>query len=680
MPCSDPLPHPTDATATVPGSPGRPAPAAEIDYTGRRHRHALQEATWRDLARRIPTALAGAARLAWAADRRMVMTIAGCQLLSGLAAAVLLTTISRAMKTLLSASDAHRGLAAAWPHLVTAAGAVLVSASAAIFAEWATRRLNPQIAAAADLRLLHLHQQAELSAYEAPGFSERSQAADLGTQRTAEVTCDAKAVTHGLVQVAAAGCALALLQPLLLAGLVLAVLPRCAGGLLTARLDYQVHDRCIATRARRNMMRPWLTKPVRAAETRANQMTGFLLFWYRTMCDRSTATELAASRPYLRTSLVAAALSGSFTLCMWAALALLVLAGHLDVAGAGAAVIAGQAAARALTTTIRHATELFHHALYQADVHAFSAELHESAARRGSATVTAPHRIHLDGAAFAYRDRAAPALHPLTLTLTRGEMVAVVGENGAGKSTLVRLLTGLTLPTTGSVCWDGTDLATADAQSVWRHVALVPQDIGHWPLTVRENITFGLPLEDRCVWDAAQRVGLDTAIRGLPAQLDTLLAGKLWGGEDLSGGQWQRLACARMLVRDPGLRILDEPASALDARGELHLLRTLRQTAAERITLVVTHRLAHLRLFDRALVLDQGRVVEDGPVEALLADPGSRLRALFDLATGCGTEPPLADAPPAAGSAHLVPVAEHRRSAAPTVQGRCHPARQESHV
>ncbi|MEU7159211.1 ATP-binding cassette domain-containing protein [Streptomyces chrestomyceticus] len=666
--------------APTTSSSQRPAPPAEIDYTGRRHRHALQEATWRDLARRIPAALARTARLAWAADRRMVMTIAGCQILSGLAAAVLLTTVSRALKTLLSADDAHQGLAAAWPHLATAAGAMLISASAAIFAEWATRRLNPQIAAAADLHLIHLHQQADLSAYEAPGFSERSQAADLGTQRTAEITGDAKAVTHGLVQVAAAGCALALLQPLLLAGLVLSVIPRCAGGLITARLDYEVHDRSIATRARRNKMRPWLTNPARAAEIRANQMTPFLLSWYRLMCDRTTATELAASRAYLRTCLIAAALSGSFTLCMWGALALLVLAGHLDLAAAGAALIAAQAAARALTNTIRHATELFHHAMYQGDVHAFTAELHSSAAHRGSVTVTAPHRIHLEGAGFAYRDRATPALHPLTLALTRGEMVAVVGENGAGKSTLVRLLTGLTLPTTGSVCWDGTDLATADAQSVWRHVALVPQDLGHWPLTVRQNITLGLPLDDRCVWEAARRVGLDTAIRGLPDQLDTLLAGKLWGGEDLSGGQWQRLACARTQVRDPGLWILDEPASALDARGELHLLRTLRHSAAERITLVVTHRLAHLRLFDRALVLDRGRLVEDGPVETLLADPGSRLRTLFDLSTGHGTESLLADASSVAGSSHLLPATEDSRPAAPAVHGLHHCNRQESHV
>ncbi|MFD7663479.1 ATP-binding cassette domain-containing protein [Streptomyces sp. NPDC059788] len=665
-------PHPTGAPSTAPDghrTPGAPAghakpapapegpprssPPAAIDYTGRRHRHALQDATWADLARSIPAALAQSARLAWEADRRMVVTIAVCQLLAGIGTAVMLTSASRALKTLFRAQDAHQGLTAVWPSLAMAAAATMVSAGAGILADWATRRLNPKVAAAADCTLIGLHLEAELGAFGTTGFSERSQAADLGAQRSAVLLADTKALTQGGVQLVAAAVVLAGLSPVLLAVLVLSVVPRAVGGVIAARVDYAVHDRTIADRARRNMMRGWLTRPTLADEVRVNSMRSFLYGWYDVMCQGMIRTELAASGPLLRTGLVAAVVGGSFTLCIWAALACLALTGHLSLAGACAAVIAAQTAGRALNTSVRACTELFHHSLYLAELFDFTSWLRQMSSRRGTATVQAPRHIHLRRAAFTYCDRTVPALHPLDLTLTRGEVVALVGLNGAGKSTLLRLLMGLTLPTEGTVSWDGTDLAAADPESLWRRIALVPQEIGRWPLTVRENIALGRDVDDSSLWAAVRQVGLEEVIRGLPHQMDTLLAGQMWGGQDLSGGQWQRLAIARALVQEPDLLVLDEPASAMDACGEYHLFRTLRAMAPGRITLVVTHRLDHLQMADRVLVLEQGRLRQCGPYDALVSEPGSPLRRLRDFTQGQHDGPVLADA--AAGPAHLRP-------------------------
>ncbi|NBE56671.1 ABC transporter ATP-binding protein [Streptomyces boluensis] len=621
---------------TVPGArQERPRPSAppELDYTGRRHRRAMEDAGLLDMARRIPAALGQTARLAWSVDRRMVIAILTCQLLSGVGTAVMLAAVAAAMRHLFSAADAGTALRAAWPALVVAAVAQAAGSAAWIGADWATRRLNPKIASAADLTIVDLHMRAELSAYDAEGFKDRSQAAETGALRAVDLADDAKTLTNAFVQLLSAASVLTVLHPLLLGVLLLSVVPRGMGGVIAARIDYRVHDRTVSARSVRGMMRWWLTTAELADELRANTMREYLHFWYRTMCDRVEGKELAGAGPYLRVTAVAAALSGFFVLGMWASLGALVLGGGMALAAAGTAIVASQTAGRALNAIVRYGAVMFHHGLYLSDYHAFLDEVRAMTLDRGTATVRAPRAIHLDEAEFTYPHKAAPALHKLSLTLERGEVVALVGENGAGKSTLVRLITGLTLATSGSVRWDGTDLAGADPESVWRHVGLVPQQNGHWPLAARENITLGRQTEfgDARVWQAAEQVGMGDALRALPDGLDTLLARSVWGGHELSGGQWQRLACARALHRSPGLLILDEPTSEMDARGEHLIFRALREMAKDRITLVVTHRLDNVKMADRIIVLDQGRIREEGTFDSLVSQPGSLLAELYAL-------------------------------------------------
>lgn len=196
------------------------------------------------------------------------------------------------------------------------------------------------------------------------------------------------------------------------------------------------------------------------------------------------------------------------------------------------------------------------------------------------------------------------------------------------------MLTGLTVAGDGKVLWDATDLADADAESVWRHVGLVPQKNGHWPLAARENVTLGQPREhgDERIWDAVERVGMTKALRDLPRELETLLARSVWGGHELSGGQWQRLACARAMYREPAVLVLDEPTSEMDARGEHQIFRELRAMASDRITVVVTHRLDNVRMADRVIVLDQGAVREQGSFDELVSTEGTLLAELYALA------------------------------------------------
>ncbi|WP_438272489.1 ATP-binding cassette domain-containing protein [Streptomyces bobili] len=611
----------------------QPSPPPELDYNGRKHRRAMDDATLWEMARRIPTALAQTARLAWTVDRRMAITIVVCQLLSGLGTAVMLVAVAEALPRLM-VSDPRAGLAEAGPALAVAVVAMATGAAMWILADWATRRLNPKIASAADLTLVDLHMRAELAAYDTEGFSDRSQAAEIGALRAVDLADDAKTLTNGLVQLVSAATVLTSLHPVLLGVLLLSVVPRGLGGIIAARIDYRVHDRTISARNVRGMMRWWLTTADLADELRANTMRGYLYFWYRTMCDRVEGRELEAARPYLLITLLAASLGGLFTLGMWASLAGLVLAGAMSTGIAGTAVVASQTAGRALNSIIRYGTVMFHHGLYLSDYYEFVDEVRSMTTARGAAQCEPPQQIRLEDASYTYPNKGSAAVRPITLTLNRGEVVALVGENGAGKSTLIRMLTGLTVPTEGRVLWDDTDLATARAESVWRHVGLVPQKNGHWPLAARENITLGQHREhgDERIWDAAARVGMTAALRELPDQLDTLLARSVWGGHELSGGQWQRLACARAMYREPAVLVLDEPTSEMDARGEHQIFRELRAMAPDRITVVVTHRLDNVRMADRVIVLDQGTVREQGSFDDLVAAEGSLLGELYALA------------------------------------------------
>jgi ABC-type multidrug transport system fused ATPase/permease subunit len=228
--------------------------------------------------------------------------------------------------------------------------------------------------------------------------------------------------------------------------------------------------------------------------------------------------------------------------------------------------------------------------------------------------------IRLDEVVYQYPGKEAPAVDHVSLTLRRGEIVAIVGENGSGKSTLTRLITGIFLADKGRVTWGDVDLAAADPDSVWAGTGLVPQIFAQWPLRARENVTLGQPrtFDDGPVWDAVDAVGMRAAIDDLPKGLDTLLARELYGGSELSGGQWQRLVCSRALYRRPSLLILDEPTSQMDARGEHGILEAIKRISADRITVVVTHQLENTRLADRIIVMEQGRITEQGRYEDLV--------------------------------------------------------------
>jgi ATP-binding cassette subfamily B protein len=225
--------------------------------------------------------------------------------------------------------------------------------------------------------------------------------------------------------------------------------------------------------------------------------------------------------------------------------------------------------------------------------------------------------IDFDGVSFDYGDQRV--LTDITLKIAPGETVALVGASGSGKSTLTRLVLGFLRPTQGRVLLDGRDITTLDMRTVRRFVSVVPQESVLFRGSIRDNILYGTSDPDDERLAAALRAANAGFVFALADGWDTTVGER---GAQLSGGQRQRLAIARALIRDPRLLILDEATAALDPHSEAEVRTALERLREGRTTLIVAHRLSTVRTVDRIVVLGNGRILETGTHDQLLAAGG----------------------------------------------------------
>lgn len=333
-------------------------------------------------------------------------------------------------------------------------------------------------------------------------------------------------------------------------------------------------------------------------------------------------------RMRLNATLAGYSLVASVTMTLGFSLCLLIVVlsifrGSASVGVFALMVSAVQAFHGALNTITRSILDIGNNAKYIHDFQGFLS-LEEEGRAGGRAERKRPD-ISFRNVVFSYPGTDREVLKGITVDIRYGEKVAIVGKNGSGKSTFISLLTGIYEPQRGHVFFGGGEVSAclADAR---RLTSCIYQDFGRYEMSMADNIRIGdwaRNLSDRHVRDIAKRAGIDDLAESLPEKLDTWLGTLGPRGTDLSGGEWQRLAIARVLTRSAArVMILDEPLAALDPKTEARLYERFGSLTGGRTTLLVSHRLGIARVVQRILVFDDGRIVEDGSHDELMARGG----------------------------------------------------------
>jgi ATP-binding cassette subfamily B protein len=248
-------------------------------------------------------------------------------------------------------------------------------------------------------------------------------------------------------------------------------------------------------------------------------------------------------------------------------------------------------------------------------------------------TASLTRGIEFRGVGFRYPESDEWVLRGIDLKILPGEKIALVGHNGAGKTTLVKLLSRLYDPTEGTILIDGTDIRELDPLDLRQKIGVIFQDFVRYHLPVSENIGFGqIEAADRMdrIVESARKSGADAMIESLPEGYQTLLGRWFHGGHELSLGQWQRVALARAFMRDAEILVLDEPTASLDARTEYEIFQHFKELTDGKMAILISHRFSTVRMADRIVVIERGRVAENGSHEELLRREGIYAR-LFSM-------------------------------------------------
>ena len=622
-------------------------------------------------------AAAWALQVAWPASRGPLLGILVGTLLRGAIPAAFALAIRGLINAATAVAERPDTSAAPLLGWVLAALAVaLVDAAATLLHQFFSERLRGDLALSLNSRVLRHAGRLDLGYFERGGNREIIEhiQRDPGTRLHLFLLETQKAGLAGF-QVLSLILLLVWLEPLILPVVATLALPFLLFQWRLARTRFLAEQRRTVKRRWTRWFLTRLTAPETIGEVKLLGIGGLLAERFSAIMEELRAQDRHLQRRQLAGSALFALLATLAFFGLFARLAQRVVAGSLtvgDLAIFGGAVVRLRAS---LDAGVRAAAAAYEQSLFMAMLRDFlrsepvvrdraarPAPDHAAMSDHASAVAPAvprgcaPGTLIVEGVSFGYPGTEQRVLHDLCFRVEAGETVAVVGENGSGKSTLAKLLVRLYDPDTGVIRLDGRPLPDWPLAALHGQVSLLGQGYGRYEASMAENIAYGdwerLRDDRAAVERLAALTGVHRIAERLPAGLDTPL-GREFGEHDLSGGQWQRIAITRALARPARVLILDEPTSNIDARAEHDLFAAIAEAARGRTTIIISHRFSTLRMADRILVLDRGRLVEQGSHDALLA-AGGQYAALYRLHEHYRIGHAPAE-PPAPGHAEVAP-------------------------
>jgi ATP-binding cassette subfamily B protein len=477
------------------------------------------------------------------------------------------------------------------------------------------------------VRVMEQASQLDLTTYENPVFYDRLERARVqATDRLAMIQQMGR-LFQQIITTLSFSIALVLASPWLVLLLAMGVLPSFIGETHYAFLGYAKNFRQTPAKRQMDYLRQVAGGREGAKEVKLFGLNKFFTKRFQALADQIYVEDVALSRSKLIVGGLLGVIGtlgyyGAYVYVIWRT-----LHGAYNIGYFTFLTVAIQQASSNLQQVFSTASGIADQALFLTDLIAFfDMKSTVDANPNGRRIPQVIQRgFEFRNVSFAYPGTERTVLKNFSLTLSPGERIALIGENGQGKTTVVKLITRLYDPTEGQILLDGVDLREYSLEDLHSHIGVIFQDFMRFEMTARENIAVGRvdrPHQQADIESAAHKSLADTVVDKLAGGYDQMLGRRFEGGVELSGGEWQKIALARAYLRDAQLLILDEPTAALDARSELEVFERFAELTEGKMALLISHRFSTVRMADRIVVLEGGRLIEEGNHQQLMARAG----------------------------------------------------------